>query len=170
VNVPRTNLSWMCVLVVDDEPQVTRTVKEMLRDMGISQVFAAKDGREALDVLGALHEDLHLVIADWNMPRMSGIELLAQVRGADPDIAFLLLTGRADAESVLAARERGVSGYLRKPFSAEQLKAKLVIMAQHIRIAQKKRAEEAAAAAAEAEGEASPEEGEAFAEATDSSS
>ena len=163
MNAPRTSLSWMCVLVVDDEPQVTRTVKEMLRDLGVSQVFAAKDGREALDLLGAFQEDLHLVIADWNMPRMSGIELLAQVRGADPDIAFLLLTGRADKESVMTAREQGVSAYLRKPFSAEQLKAKLIILAQHIRLAQKRRAEGVAE-------DVSPAEGEAFPEAADSSS
>ena len=159
----RTNLAWLSVLVVDDEPQVTRTVREMLVDMGVTQIFAAKDGREALEFLGAFQDELHVVIADWNMPRMTGIELLTQVRAADPDIAFLLLTGRADAESVLAARAQGVSAYLRKPFSAEQLQAKLIILAQHIRVAQKKRAEGQ-------ETDVSPAAGEAFPEAADSSS
>ena len=164
MNALRTSLSWMSVLLVDDEPQVTRTVREMLRDMGISQIFMAKDGREALDLLGAFQEDLHLVIADWNMPRMTGIELLTQVRTADPNIAFLLLTGRADRESVLEARQQGVNAYLRKPFSAEQLRAKLVILAQHIRLGQKTGTLDLP------EEEVSPAAGEAFPEPADSSS
>jgi two-component system chemotaxis response regulator CheY len=160
MTAPHADISWLSVLVVDDEPQVTRTVKEMLRDMKVTQVFTAKDGREALEMLDAFQEDLNLVITDWNMPRMTGIELLTQVRTVDPDIAFLLLTGRADRESVLEARQQGVSAYLRKPFSAEQLRAKLVILGQHIRLAQKKRAEQQASAPA----------GEAFPEPPDSSS
>ena len=131
---PSTDISWLNILVVDDEPQVMRTVREMLRDMGITQAFSAKDGREALEFLGDFDEDLHVVIADWNMPRMTGIELLTQVRTVDPEIAFLLLTGRADRDSVMEAKQQGVSAYLRKPFSSEQLRAKLVIVSKQIEL------------------------------------
>jgi two-component system, chemotaxis family, chemotaxis protein CheY len=128
----RTDLSWLRVLVVDDEPQVMRTVREMLRDMGVRQSYWANDGKQALEFVERHGGALHLIIADWNMPKMTGIELLTRVRETNPDIGFLLLTGRADAESVLQAREQGVSGYMCKPFSAEQLRAKLVILAKHI--------------------------------------
>ena len=128
-----TDVTWLNILVVEDEPQVMRTIREMLRDCGVTQSFSAKDGREALDFLGSYEETVHLVITDWNMPRMTGIELLTQVRTADPDIAFLLLTGRADRDSVIEAKQQGVSAYLRKPFSAEQLRTKLVILSKHIR-------------------------------------
>jgi two-component system, chemotaxis family, chemotaxis protein CheY len=130
-----TNLSWLKVLLVDDEPQVMLTVREMLRDMGVVNVHTAKDGREALEFLAAHEEKMHLVLTDWNMPRMSGIELLAQVRAADPEMAFLFLTGRADRESVMAAGEQGVNAYLKKPFSAEQLRAKLIILSKHVQAA-----------------------------------
>ncbi len=129
-----TDISWLNILVVDDEPQVMRTVREMLRDMGVTQTFSAKDGREALDFLGDYEDPVHVIIADWNMPKLTGIDLLRQVRTVDPDIAFILLTGRADRESVIEARDQGVSAYLRKPFSAEQLRTKLVIMAKHVQI------------------------------------
>ena len=129
---PITSLSWLSILLVDDEVQVLQTLREMLRDLGITQVFTAKDGREALNFLGEGGEPIHIVIADWNMPRMTGIELLTQVRTVDPKIVFLLLTGRADQASVLAAKEQKVSGYLRKPFSAEHLRNKLIIMGKHV--------------------------------------
>ena len=128
------DVTWLNILIVEDEPQVMRTIREMLRDIGITQMFSARDGREALDFLGAYEDTLHLVIADWNMPRMTGIQLLTQVRTVDKDIAFLLLTGRADRESVMQAKQEGVSGYLRKPFSAEQLRTKLIILSKHIRM------------------------------------
>ncbi|MBI3451731.1 MAG: response regulator [Rhodospirillales bacterium] len=120
-----SNFSDLGVLVVDDESSVTRLLKMMLTDLGISQVFVARDGRDALKFLGEYSESVNIIICDWNMPRMSGLELLQQVRTADPDTMFLMLTGRNDIDSVKAARDFGVNGYLLKPFSAEQLRKKL---------------------------------------------
>ena len=130
---PTSDISWLNILIVEDEPQVVQTIREMLRDSSVTP-YTARDGREALEFLGEHREPLHLVIADWNMPRMTGIELLTQVRAAGSQIAFLLLTGRADRESVVMAKELGVSGYLRKPFSADQLRTKLIILSKHIRM------------------------------------
>jgi len=135
---PLTRLAWLNILLVDDEPQVLNTLREMLRDMGVTQVFTARDGREALTFLGETDDPVHIVIADWNMPRMTGLELLTQVRTVDPDIVFLLLTGRADRASVEAAKEQKVTAYLRKPFSADNLRNKLVILSKHVEHNQKR--------------------------------
>jgi CheY-like chemotaxis protein len=70
------------------------------------------------------------VLADWNMPVMDGNELLRQIRSADPDIPFIMITGRADRNSILEAKNSGVSSYIAKPFSVEHLEKKLVAVAR----------------------------------------
>ncbi len=117
------------VLVVEDNLQQRTMIRMMCKELGISQVFTANDGKEALDFLGSCDDLVDVVICDWKMPRMTGIELLQQVRTVDPDLPFLMLTGLANADSVIAARESGVSAYLRKPFSAEQLEQKIRALA-----------------------------------------
>ncbi len=117
------------VLVVEDNLQQRTMIRMMCKELGISQVFTANDGKEALDFLGSCEDLVDVVICDWKMPRMTGIELLQQVRTVDPDLPFLMLTGLANADSVIAARESGVSAYLRKPFSAEQLEQKIRALA-----------------------------------------
>lgn len=130
-----TDLSWLRVLVVDDEPQVVQTVRGMLRDMGVAQTFSAKDGREGAEFLRNYDETIDVLISDWNMPRMTGLELLEDARSGNPDLAVLLITGRADRDSVVQARRLGVKGYLRKPFSAQELHAKLVIICKTLELA-----------------------------------
>lgn len=120
------DLSDMTVLIVDDEATVTRLAKTMLTDLNIAQVFVATDGREALDFLGLFEEDIDVIVCDWNMPRMTGFELLQQVRTVDPNMPFVMLTGRNDMDSIVAARDQKVSSYLLKPFSQEQLAQHLV--------------------------------------------
>jgi len=120
-----TQIADLNILVVDDEVSVTRLLKMMLTDLGVTQVFTAKDGREAIDFLGDFDDLVDVIVCDWNMPRMSGLEVLQQIRTVDPDSVFIMLTGRADVDSVKAARDLGVSAYLLKPFSAEQLEQKL---------------------------------------------
>ena len=117
------------VLVVEDNLQQRTMIRMMCKELGISQVFTANDGKEALDFLGSCDDLVDVVICDWKMPRMTGIELLQQLRTVDPDLPFLMLTGLANADSVIAARESGVSAYLRKPFSAEQLEQKIRALA-----------------------------------------
>ncbi|MHA1538015.1 MAG: response regulator [Alphaproteobacteria bacterium] len=119
-------ISDLTVLIIDDEPSVTRLLNMMLRDLKVAQVFIAKDGRDALDFLGSFDDaGVNFIICDWNMPRMSGIELLQQFRTVDPDVPFVMLTGRNDMDSVTSARDLGVTGYLLKPFSQEQLEGYL---------------------------------------------
>ena len=132
MGLAKTNLSDLTVLVVDDESSVTRLVRMMLSDMGVTQVFTAKNGKEALDLLGEFQENIDIVICDWNMPTISGIDLLRQIRTVDPDLPFLMLTARADMASVKDARDYGVTDYLRKPFSAETVQKKLTMHARRL--------------------------------------
>lgn len=123
-------LEGLGVLCVEDSQEMRKILQGMLTDIGIHQVFMAKDGVEALLFLGDCGDMIDMVLADWNMPFMDGAELLRQVRSADPDVPFVMITGRADKESVLEARNSGVSGYIAKPFSAEQLEKKLGAVAR----------------------------------------
>jgi two-component system chemotaxis response regulator CheY len=120
------DITDLTVLIVDDEATVTRLAKTMLTDLNVAQVFVANDGREALDFLGLFEEDIDVIVCDWNMPRMSGFELLQQVRTVDPNMPFVMLTGRNDMDSIVAARDQKVSSYLLKPFSQEQLAQHLI--------------------------------------------
>lgn len=116
------------VLVVEDDTEAMTLLRQMLNSMGIDQVIAAKDGKEAQDLLGACDEicDLvDLIICDWKMPKMTGLDLLRQVRTVSADIPFLMVTGASDEANVLDARSSGVTAYIVKPFSHEQLEKKL---------------------------------------------
>lgn len=113
------------VLIVEDQPEARTMIKNMLINLEVNQVFESADGREALKFMDSAYELVNLVICDWNMPNMSGVEFLRQLRTVDPDIPFLMVTGRADMESILEAKSSGVTAYVAKPFSAQQLEAKL---------------------------------------------
>jgi DNA-binding response OmpR family regulator len=126
------DLSELKVLLVEDNPHAMKLVRMVLQDIGITQIFTAKDGRVALDFLGECEELVNLIISDWNMPRLSGLELLTQVRSARPEIPFLMLTARATVDSVKQARDSNVSAYLVKPFSPEQLERKVIALAKAI--------------------------------------
>ncbi len=115
-------------LIIDDQPEARRLVRGMLSDLNITQITEAVDGREAMSLLDLAPEMVDMVICDWNMPKMTGIDLLKQLRTVDPDMPFLMLTGRGDIESVYEAKEVGVSAYVRKPFSPTQLEAKIRIL------------------------------------------
>ncbi len=122
------DLSALKVLVVDDQIEVRSMMRNMLMEMGVTQIFDAPDGREALNFIDSAFDFVDLIVCDWNMPKMSGVELLRQLRTVDPDMPFLMVTGRGDIESVVEAKSSGVTGYIRKPFSSVQLEAKLRIV------------------------------------------
>lgn len=103
-------------------------MRVMLQDMGIHQVYEAVDGREGLDFIDVADDMVDLVICDWNMPRMNGISLLQQLRSVQSGKPFLMVTGRCDLDSVFEAKSAGVSAYIRKPFSQNELEAKLRIV------------------------------------------
>ncbi len=115
----------MKVLVVDDFSTMRRIVKNLLRDLGFTNIQEADDGSTALPMLQ--NGDFDFVVTDWNMPGMQGIDLLKAIR-ADASLAHipvLLITAEAKKEQIVMAAQAGVNGYIVKPFTAATLKAKL---------------------------------------------
>lgn len=115
----------MKILVVDDFSTMRRIVRNLLKENGFTNVDEAEDGSVALHKLKGGHYDF--VISDWNMPNMTGIELLQSVR-ADSNLKhlpFLMITAEAKRENIIAAAQAGASGYIVKPFTASTLDEKL---------------------------------------------
>jgi DNA-binding response OmpR family regulator len=118
------------ILVCEDDQNTMLLIKRMLLDLGVVNVFTCRDGAEALQLLGSFDgQDLiNLVLCDWKMPNMSGIEVLKQIRTCDPDLPFLMVTGQSDVDSVVEAKAYSVTAYIKKPFSMEELRKKLRIV------------------------------------------
>ena len=113
------------ILVVDDFSSMRRIIKGLLQDQGFSNVSEADDGSTALPLLKAGNFDL--LITDWNMPGMPGVELLRAVRADErlSKLPVLMLTAEAKREQIVEAAQAGVSGYVIKPFTAATLKEKI---------------------------------------------
>lgn len=115
----------MNVLIVDDYKTMLRIIRNLLKQIGFNNVDDATDGGDALTKLR--EKDYGLVISDWNMEPMTGIQLLREVRADEKlqDLAFIMITAESKTENVIAAKQAGVSNYIVKPFNAATLKAKL---------------------------------------------
>ena len=131
----KTITSWkdLKVLVVDDSQVTRHIICDMLKLMGVTHVFEAEDGWKALEFKGAGFDLVDLVICDWNMPGLTGIELLKYFHEASSGHLFLMVTARCDPKSIQEAKEAGVDGYLRKPFSHDELQVKIatILMQKH---------------------------------------
>lgn len=115
----------MKILVVDDFSTMRRIIRNLLRELGFENVSEADDGNTALPMLRRGGFDF--LITDWNMPGMTGLELLEGVR-SDPELAtlpVLMVTAEAKREQIIAAAQAGVNGYIVKPFTAITLKEKI---------------------------------------------
>jgi two-component system, chemotaxis family, chemotaxis protein CheY len=116
----------MAILIVDDYKTMLRIIRNLLKQLGFENVDEAVDGSSALKSLR--DKDYGLVISDWNMEPMTGLQLLREVRadGKLKHIPFIMVTAESKTENVIAAKEAGVTNYIVKPFNAETLKQKLV--------------------------------------------
>lgn len=113
------------LLIVDDFATMRKVIRNILKQLGYENIVEAEDGSIALRVLKS--QKIDLVISDWNMPNMTGLELLKAVR-ADEELKatpFLMVTAEALQENVVAAVKAGVSNYIVKPFTAEAMNEKL---------------------------------------------
>ena len=113
------------ILVVDDFSTMRRIVRNLLKELGFTNVEEAEDGAVAL---GKLREgNFEFVVSDWNMPNMDGLTLLQNVRGDArlKTLPFLMITAEAKKENIIAAAQAGASGYIVKPFTAATLSEKL---------------------------------------------
>ena len=115
----------MNVLIVDDYKTMLRIIRNLLKQIGFDNVDEATDGSQALTLLR--EKNFGLVISDWNMEPMTGLQLLREVR-ADSQLKampFIMITAESKKENVVTAKEAGVSNYIVKPFNAQTLKMKL---------------------------------------------
>ncbi|MBI3418665.1 MAG: response regulator [Proteobacteria bacterium] len=115
----------MNVLIVDDYKTMLRIMENLLKQIGFKNVFEATEGGAALSML---HEKNYgLVISDWNMEPMTGLQFLKQVRGDAKlkNLPFIMVTAESKPQNVIAAKEAGVNNYIVKPFNAEVLKEKI---------------------------------------------
>ena len=114
-------------IVVDDSSVMRQIIKNNLKQLGFEQsnLVDAEDGEQAMKKLN--EDTIDLVIADWNMPRMTGIDLLRAIRadGALKELPFLMVTSEADKEKIMEAVQAGVNQYIVKPFNATQLEEKI---------------------------------------------
>ncbi|AHG40255.1 Chemotaxis protein CheY [Pseudomonas tremae] len=115
----------MKILIVDDFSTMRRIIKNLLRDLGFTNTSEADDGLTALPMLQSGAFDF--LVTDWNMPGMSGIDLLRQVRADDrlKNLPVLMVTAEAKREQIIEAAQAGVNGYVVKPFTAQALKEKI---------------------------------------------
>lgn len=115
----------MRILVVDDFQTMRRIIINLLRQLGFTNMTEADDGSTAWEKLQAEHIDL--IVSDWNMPKMTGMDLLRTVRGSEQHKAtpFIMVTAEGKRENVIAAVQAGVSNYIVKPFNAVTLKEKM---------------------------------------------
>lgn len=115
----------MKILVVDDMSTMRRIVKNIMKQLGFANVEEAENGQDALDKLRA--ETFGFVISDWNMPVMTGIDLLRAIRADEKlkAIPVLMVTAEAQKENLIEAIQAGVSNYIVKPFSAEVVQEKM---------------------------------------------
>jgi two-component system, chemotaxis family, chemotaxis protein CheY len=115
----------MKIMVVDDMSTMRRIVKNLLKQLGFANVDEAENGQEALIKLRA--DKFGFVVSDWNMPVMSGIELLRAIRADEglKAIPVLMVTAEAQKENIIEAVQAGVSNYVVKPFTAEALQEKI---------------------------------------------
>lgn len=122
----------MKILIVDDFSTMRRIIKNLLRDLGFTNTQEADDGQTALPMLKG--GDFDFLVTDWNMPGMTGIDLLKAVR-ADPKLSalpVLMVTAEAKRDQIIEAAQAGVNGYVVKPFTAAALKEKIEKIFQRV--------------------------------------
>ncbi|TFI58093.1 response regulator [Sphingomonas parva] len=113
------------IMIVDDDSGMRRLIRRSLQHVGLTQVFEARDGLEALTRV--LEERIHIVICDYSMPVMNGLDLLEAIRN-DPKLSkvgFIMLSGVTENDVIRKAEALGVNGYIIKPFSLVDLQQRL---------------------------------------------
>lgn len=120
------SLAGARVLLVEDNDEIRELVRHFMEDAGIQNITECVDGQDGLSVLDTRIDEFDLIVCDWNLPHVSGYEILRHVRMTHAFLPFIMITSRADYNSVLMAREDGVDAYLRKPFLQSELQDKIL--------------------------------------------
>lgn len=128
------------ILIVDDMSMMRKLVKAQLKDLGFAQITEAQNGAEALTIIeqqDSQNTPIQLVLADWNMPVLTGIELLAKLKASAKfkNLPFIIITAEGEVHQVTEAIKLGVSSFIRKPFSPEALKEKIEAVSKTVKAA-----------------------------------
>ena len=115
----------MKILIVDDFATMRRILRNILKEMGFTNITEVEDGKTALKELK--NDSFDLILCDWNMPEMTGLEVLEKVRSDDQlkDLPFIMVTAEAQKQNIVAAVKAGVTNYIIKPLTAETVNDKL---------------------------------------------
>lgn len=117
-------------LIVEDTPLTAKLIKVVLASIGVSRTTHATDGAEALGKIEAAAAPFGLVISDWMMPGMDGIEFLKRFRGTDKDTPFVMLTAKTASENFYAAKSLGATYFLMKPLEHNELRMRLLAVVE----------------------------------------
>ena len=123
-------LADKCVLVVEDTSSSRLLVSGLVRGLGAAKVATAVDGADALAKITAGPLVPDIVLCDWVMPNMDGLELLTKLKAQLGGVKFIMMTVKTEAEAVILARQHGVDGYVAKPFTRDSLMAALAKVLQ----------------------------------------
>jgi two-component system chemotaxis response regulator CheY len=107
------------VMVVDDNEQARNLLIMVFERLGVKKIFAANDGLEAQNYLASMNGSVDLIVCDWNMPLMSGLDLLRQIRWGYPEMPFIMVTANSDLANARAAKDNGATDYIVKPVTAK---------------------------------------------------
>jgi two-component system, chemotaxis family, chemotaxis protein CheY len=132
MNKTDSRFEHLNILIVDDERSVVKILRTMLTNIGVGQIMVAHDGLEASAFLDECGDKIDIIICDWNMPHMNGLQLLQRVRSRDPNKAFVMLTGSATHDAVREAKRLNITAFIAKPFSQLEINKKLEMVARHI--------------------------------------
>jgi two-component system chemotaxis response regulator CheY len=111
----------MKFLIVDDSSTMRRIIKNSLKRIGFEDLIEAGNGKEALEI----YNEADLILTDWNMPEMDGLEFVKRVRAENKAIPILMVTTNAAKDDIVEALKNGVNNYIVKPFTPETLKEKV---------------------------------------------
>jgi len=123
-----TTFRDLWVMLVEDDLYSQRMTQMMLRQFGVEKLVVVSDGARARDQFDETRGGFDLIVSDWNMPDVTGLDLLRHVRGQRGKTRFLMLTSNASRDFVLQARTHEVDAYIAKPFSASQLRQKIEML------------------------------------------
>jgi len=131
---PEKIIKKINILVVDDMETIRRMVNSCLQELGAEHVFMDGNGELAWETL--MGKRIDLIISDWDMPKVSGLDLLERVRGSEDHkhIPFLMLTATTEKKKVVGAIEAGISDYLTKPFQPKELEYRVVKLLRKVKV------------------------------------
>ncbi|MEZ5669507.1 MAG: response regulator [Alphaproteobacteria bacterium] len=125
----------LCVLIVDDNVGAINLLKMVLNRIGVGKVLDATDAKQAFATLERGVEPVDIVMCDWRMPEVSGLHFLRRVRERHAQLPFVMVTAKSDVDSILRAKEFGVTDFIAKPYNAKTILTKVTKLAKTIETA-----------------------------------